>query len=330
MRNGIEVGREFLYLTKQDVVDLELSDRDVLELTRVGLTEHGLKQVEMPAKIGLHPLADTLIHAMPAHVPAAHACGIKWSSSFPDNPNRGLPQTTGLLILNDEDTGHPIAVMDSAWITARRTPAVSALACEKLARADSRVLTIIGCGVQGSAHFDMLPLALPGLEEIRVLDTRPALAEALAESAPEAPYTVRVASSVEDAVTGADVIATATAILAKPSPFIRHAWVKPNALVLPVDFDSVWEWETFAAADKFVVDSIEEMEYFRSVGYLPNGLPPIHAEIGELVAGVKPGRQSDDELIVDMNIGMAVEDVVVAIELFERALARGVGQRLPT
>ena len=90
-----------------------------------------------------------------------------------------------------------------------------------------------------------------------------------------------------------------------------------------------WEWETLSGADKLLVDSVAEMEYFRSIGYLPHGLPPVHAEIGQVVAGVRPGRERDDELIVDMNIGMGVEDVVVARAIYDRALERGLGAVLP-
>jgi alanine dehydrogenase len=140
---------------------------------------------------------------------------------------------------------------------------------------------------------------------------------------------VRAVDTVEDVVQDADVIVSATAILFEPNPLVRHEWVKEGALILPVDFDSVWEWETLSGADKFIVDSVEEMEYFRTIGYLPNGLPPVHAEIGEVVAGLRPGRQHDGELIIDMNIGMGVEDVVVAHALYERALADGVGRLLP-
>ena len=96
----------------------------------------------------------------------------------------------------------------------------------------------------------------------------------------------------------------------------------------PIDFDSVWEWKTMKRCDKFLVDSTDEMNYFMSVGYLPHGLPKIHAEIGEVVAGVKPGRQRDDELIMDMNIGMGVEDVVLARAILDRAIERGIGRRL--
>jgi ornithine cyclodeaminase/alanine dehydrogenase len=324
-----KVGKSMLYLSRAEVEQAALAPVEILELTRRSLVEHGNRRVEMPAKIGLHPLPDTLIHAMPAHVPAADACGIKWSASFPQNVKKGLPQTIGVIVMNDEETGFPIAIMDSSWVTAKRTPAVSALACEALAPRETRVLTIIGCGVQGEAHLEMLPLVLTELEEIRLLDVRSAAAERLRLIARERTLNATVADDAERAVRNADVIVSATAILAKPKPFIRHEWIKQGALVLPVDFDSAWQWKTMTSADKFLVDSIDEMEYFRTIGYLPHGLPPIHAEIGEVIADLKPGRESDDELIVDMNIGMAVEDVVVAVEILERANAKGLGRLLP-
>lgn len=323
----MRLGEEILYLTRAEVEGLGFTDAEVLELVRTALIEHGRKRYEMPAKIGLHPLRDTLMHAMPAYVPDAGACGIKWASCFPDNEQRGLAQTSGLLMLNDPATGWPIAIMDAIWITARRTPAVSALACERLARAGSEVLGIIGCGVQGRGHAEVLPLALPGLREVRLYDARPEVAARVSERV-GGPM-VRVAASVEEVVRGADVVVSATAILFEPMPIVRHEWVKEGALVLPVDFDSAWEWETLSGADKFLVDSIEEMEYFRTVGYLPHGLPPVYAEIGEVVAGVKPGRERDGELIVDMNIGMGVEDVVVARAIVDRAQERGAGSLLP-
>lgn len=329
MRSDAAVGQELLYLTQAEVVQAGLTDRDVIELVRTALTEHGRGHYEMPAKIGLHPLENTLMHAMPAFVPEARACGLKWASSFPANTALGLPQTSGLLILNDETSGWPIAVMDAVWITARRTPAVSALACETLARRDASVLGVIGCGVQGRGHLDVLPLVLPGLEEARLFDRRPDAAHRLAETSRDRDFEVRVVSTVEAVVRGADVVVSATAILSKPDPIVRHEWVEPGALILPVDFDSAWEWETLSGADKFLVDSMPEMEYFMTIGYLPHGLPPVHAEIGQVIAGVRPGRERDDELIVDMNIGMGVEDVVVARTIYDRALEEGLGRKLP-
>jgi len=130
-------------------------------------------------------------------------------------------------------------------------------------------------------------------------------------------------------VRGSDVVVTATAILQKPNPIIKDEWIKGGALLLPVDLDSVFEWKTMKGADKFLVDSLDEMNYFMSIGYLAHGLPPIHAEIGEVVADLKPGRQSDEEVIFDMNIGMGVVDVVVAKDILERAIKENIGTRLP-
>jgi ornithine cyclodeaminase/alanine dehydrogenase len=325
----VTLGDELLYLTHDNVVQLDLSNGDVLDLVRHALTDHGLGRYEMPPKIGLHPERDTLMHAMPAYVPNARACGIKWASSFPENAHRGLPQTSGLLVLNDHETGWPLAVMDAVWITAKRTPAVSALACERLARPDTEVLGIVGCGVQGAGHLAQLPSVLPRLSEVRLYDALPEVGQALAHAHQDGGLTVRVSDTIEELVREADVVVTATAILFKPNPIVRDEWIKPGALLLPVDFDSAWEWETFSRADKFLVDSLPEMEYFMTIGYLPNGLPPLHGEIGEVVAGAKPGRESDDELIIDMNIGMGVEDVVVARAIYDRALEQGVGIVLP-
>jgi len=98
--------------------------------------------------------------------------------------------------------------------------------------------------------------------------------------------------------------------------------------LLLVDFDSVFEWETMKRSDKFVVDSLAEMNYFMGIGYLANGLPEVHAELGEIIAGLKVGRESDQETIMDMNIGMGIEDVVVGKAVLERAIAKGIGTRV--
>lgn len=325
-----ERGKEILYLTQQDVIEAGLTPADVRELVRTALTEHGTGRVEMPAKIGIHPLPDTLMHAMPAWVPKAKACGIKWAECFPDNYKYGLPQTSGLMVLNDSQTGWPVCILDAIWVTAKRTPAVSALACEKLARKDTTELGIAGAGVQGREHVVALPQVLANLRKIKITDRFPeATAKLIEDLQPQVEVELVACDRPEQIVRGSQVVMTATAILAKPEPQVKDEWIEPGALLLPVDFDSYWEWKTFERSGKFLVDSLAEMEYFMTVGYLANGLPPLHAEIGEVVAGVKPGREDDDELIVDMNIGMGVEDMVVGQEIFRRACDRGLGRILP-
>jgi ornithine cyclodeaminase/alanine dehydrogenase-like protein (mu-crystallin family) len=327
---SIRRGEEIIYLTRADVERCGGGEAAIMARVRAALTAHGLKKCEMPAKIGLHPLANTLMHAMPAFVAPEQACGMKWAECFPENHKYGLLQTSGLLVLNDVQTGWPVAVMDAIWITAVRTPAVSALAVEKLARADSRVAAVLGCGVQGRGHVSVLPRVAKKLEEVRVFDIRTEAAESLVDDLAEG-YPCRLARSlsIEELVRDADIVITATAILTRPDPQVRDSWIKPGALLLPVDFDSVFEWETMHRADKFLVDSVDEMKYFMGIGYLRHGLPPVHAELGEVVAGLKPGRENDAELIMDMNIGMGVEDVVIAKDVLTRALEEGVGMRLP-
>ena len=326
-----ERGREILYLTHRDVIEVCLTPEQVLERVRIALAAHGRKEFEMPAKIGLHPLPDTLMHAMPAWVPAEKACGIKWAECFPDNYKYNLPQTSGLLVLNCPETGWPICIMDAIWITAKRTAAVTAIACEFLARKDTTEVGIIGAGVQGREHALLLPRVLPNLKKIKVTDRFKEASQKLKiDLGPQLPdIEIVPCESIEEVVCGSQVVMSATAILSKPDPQVRDEWVEPGAFIAPVDFDSMWEWKTFKRADKFLVDSLDEMKYFMKVGYLPHGLPPLHAEIGEVVAGVKPGREGDDELIIDMNIGMGVEDVVMGVAIFERAKAMDIGRLMP-
>ena len=330
---GIEVAskeRHILYLSREDVEAVGPSDEHLLELTKSALVEHAAKRVEMPAKTAVHTRPDAFCHAMPAWVPAAQACGMKWISCYPANVGLGQPQTSGLLVLNDPATGLPLAVMDAEWITARRTPAVSALAAEAFAAPDSEVLAIIGCGVQGRTHGEILPQRLLGLREIRLFDVRAGVAEELAGYLRlRSDLRVTTGSSPEDVVRGADVVVTATAIRLQPRPIVRDDWLKPQALGLPIDLDTAWEWTSLARADKFTVDSLLEMEYFQKLGYLTNGLPPLHGETGEVVAGLKSCREPGDGLIISMNIGMGVVDVVIAREVLDLAQAGRVGRVLP-
>ncbi|HOG45209.1 MAG TPA: hypothetical protein PLJ35_10440 [Anaerolineae bacterium] len=99
----------------------------------------------MPPKPGVHSQPDAFIHAMPAYIPALHAIGVKWVSGYPQNQARGLPYISGLLILNDEETGLPLAVMDCSWITALRTGAATALAATYLAQSESETVDVLGC-----------------------------------------------------------------------------------------------------------------------------------------------------------------------------------------
>jgi len=327
----LNIGREFVYLTQEQVKASGLTDGDILDLTEKALVAHGKKHVEMPAKIGLHPLKDTLMHAMPAYLPDSGACGIKWASCFPANRDRfGLLQTSGLLIFNDAESGWPLAVMDAIWITEKRTPAVTCVAAKHMAPADAATFGMLGCGVQGRAHVGMIERVLTRLETIFVHDVyEPAMDRLVEELQPKVKARIVKAKSYEELVKNSRVVASATAITSKPEPKIRDGWILAGQTLLMCDMHSLYEDITMKRADKYFLDSIEEYELFEGYGYYPDGLPRICGETGEVAAGLKKGRENAGELIACNNVGMAVEDMMVARAVFVRALEAGTGTRLP-
>lgn len=133
----------------------------------------------MPPKPGIHPRPDAFIHAMPAYIPSAEAAGVKWVSGYADNQTKGLPYISGLLIINDPETGFPKAVMDCTWITAQRTGAATAVAANFLARKDSSSVGIVACGVQGRTNLEALRCLFP-INRCRAFDIRPEIADRFA------------------------------------------------------------------------------------------------------------------------------------------------------
>ena len=219
---------QILYLSQQDVVSLGLTMGEVLEAITVAFREHGEGGVEMPPKPGVHSRPDAFLHAMPAYIPALHAIGMKWVSGYPGNPARGLPYINGLLILNDDETGLPLAVMDCVWITAKRTGAATALSAKYLARPESSVVGILGCGVQGHSNLEALRLLFP-LSRVVAYDTEAAQLDRFARYAQECGLEVIQVGAPREAVTGCDLVVTAGPILRQPHATIKAGWLDPGA-----------------------------------------------------------------------------------------------------
>lgn len=322
-------GRNLLYLSKADIVGLGLSRQTILDCVREALVEHGHKRYEMPAKIGVHPYEDVFFHAMPAYLPSMKLVGMKWIECYPRNPAEfGLPQTTGLLCLNDVETGVPVCLMDSAWLTAMRTPAVTVLMADHLHPGASR-FGMFGAGVQGREHVLFAAHQLTGLDEIIVYDRLPEVAHRMVEEIqPGIDIPVRVGESVEQVVKECEVLGSATIVLREPQSVAKDAWVSAGQTILPCDLNTFWAPEISRRADAYIVDSTEEHDLFVEMGYYPDGSPRITAETGEVLAGLTPGRTSSDQLIVNSNIGMAVVDIAVAAAIHRAALAAEVGMVL--
>ena len=320
---------EILYLSLQDVQSLNIPISQIVSWVEEALRLKGLGKTEMPPKPGIHTMPDAFIHAMPAYLPDLKAAGMKWVSGYSDNFKKGLPYISGLLILNDPETGIPTAVMDCTLITAMRTGAVTAVAAKYLARPDASVIGIIGCGVQGRSNLEALAAVFKNISTVKAYDTRPEMQKAYVdEMGRKLKSRVVGVKSLREAVIDSDIVVTAVPIAKDPQPIIKDSWLKPGALAAPVDLDTLWKAEVMQKVDKFCVDDSRQILHFKSEGYL-KALPQIYADLGEIVAGKKPGRQNDSERIMSMNLRLALEDIAVAIHIYRMALEKGVGRKLP-
>lgn len=317
-----------LYLSRVDVEKVGLDMSTVIDLLEQAFREKGHQRVEMPPKPGIHPQTDAFIHAMPAYIPAMRAAGIKWVSGFPENKSRGLPYISGLLILNDADTGFPYAVMDCTWITAKRTGAATALAAKYLARPESKSVGILACGVQGRSNLEALATLFP-IERVYAYDIRPESRDAyIEEMSQRYDFEFIPVEEPREAVVESELIVTSGPILKHPTPTILPDWMQPGAFASAVDFDSYWTPEALAQVDKLSTDDHDQFYYYRSVGYFQQ-TPDPYADLGELVVGLKPGRESELERTLAMNLGLAIDDMAVAPEIVRRARELGIGIELP-
>jgi ornithine cyclodeaminase/alanine dehydrogenase-like protein (mu-crystallin family) len=316
--------RGLLYLSRADVETVALGLPSILGLLEQAFKEKASGRVEMPPKPGIHTQPDSFIHAMPAFIPSLRSAGIKWVSGYPENQSRGLPYISGLLILNDVETGMPYTVMDCTWITAYRTAAASALSAKYLCRRESEVIGILACGVQGRTHLLAMASQFP-LKRAYAYDVVPeAQRRYVEEMAMQTNLEILPVSEAKEAVVESDIVVTSGPILKHPIPTIGKDWLRPGAFASAVDFDSYWKAEALAQIDKLTTDDHEQFQYYRRLGYFQTTQDP-YADLGELVAGIKPGRENDQERTMAVNLGLALDDMAVAPEVYRRAVDRGIG-----
>jgi ornithine cyclodeaminase/alanine dehydrogenase-like protein (mu-crystallin family) len=320
--------QRILYLSRADVEKVALDMPTIIKLLEEAFKEKGQGKVEMPPKPGIHTMPDAFIHAMPAYIPSLHSAGIKWVSGYPENFKRGLPYITGLLILNEDETGIPYAVMDCTWITAYRTGAASGLAAKYLARPKSEVAAILACGVQGRTNLEALASLFP-LKRAYAYDILPDVqAKFITEMKMKFKFEILPAKSPKAAVMESDLVVTSGPILKHPTPTIEKNWLKPGGFGSAVDFDSYWTGPAMAQMDKISTDDHAQFEYYRTSGYFSQ-TPTPYADLGQLATGQKPGRSSDKERNLAINLGLAMDDMAIAPEIYRRAREKGIGTWLP-
>jgi ornithine cyclodeaminase/alanine dehydrogenase-like protein (mu-crystallin family) len=321
---------KLLYLSQADVVAVGISMSEIIAALETAFRAKGEGRTEMPPKPGVHPGGggDNFIHAMPAYIQDLKSAGVKWVSGYPENYKRGLPYITGLLIYNDVENGLPLAVMDCVWITAKRTGAASAVAARRLARPESSVMGMLGCGVQGQSHAEAFTETFP-LKKILAYDKDAEAARRYAAAMTrQLKLEVVAVKTPREAVSGCDIVATAGPILKVPHATIEAGWLDEGAFASLVDYDSYWSREALAQAAKFCTDDVPQLRLYQSMGYFQN-IPPIHADLGELVTGKKKGRENPRERTMTANLGLAIDDMAVAPLIFARAKEKGIGTWLP-
>ena len=313
-------GENLLFLSQADVVRLLDLDKLFTGLA-AAFIELSAGRASVPPRIAARTPTGGLLGAMPGFV--SGVLEAKLVSVFPQNHVRGIPSHQGLIALFDENTGAPLAVLDGVAITAIRTGASAALAARWLAKPEAATLAILGAGVQGQSHLQAFP-RVRDFTEIRIATRTPERAQSLAAQNPLA----RAVATFEEAVRGADVVCCCTDAR---EPVLKYEWLAPGAHVSSVGgtFGPELDAQTIGAALLFV-ESRDAVRMPPPAGAheLQGLAADAVTELGEVIAGTRPGRTSPDQLTVYKSTGHAVEDAAAVRLVYERAIAEGAGQKV--
>jgi alanine dehydrogenase len=311
---------------------MALTRTDIFEAVTGAVRAQGNGEVVLEPRVHLNPPNGGRGHfnILRAHLGSAHVSGVKVVGDFVDNHLKDLPSELALITLYDPDTGVPLAIVDGTMITAARTGAVTALGAKHLARRDSKILGHVGA--RGTAWWNVTMLDdMFDFAEIRVTSRRPDSRESFAQRlSEELGKPVRAVATPEAALVGADIMVEATRLTA-PTVLLRTEWVAAGTLVVPYGTISAVELSLTAVMDKIVVDDWGQATVgpFGALrAHVDSGLltrDRVHAELGEIVAGRRPGRETPDERILFWHRGLATTDLAVAHLVWQRAEARGVG-----
>jgi 2,3-diaminopropionate biosynthesis protein SbnB len=324
---------ELLYLSRGDVrAAMGSSCHAYVEALRGALSLHARGRFAQPLKPYLRwrengHIADRII-AMPGYVGGEHPmAGIKWIGSKHDNPSaRGIPRASAVIVLNDPETHFPVAIMEGGEISGMRTAGVTVLATELLARPRFETVALVGCGFIGRLHALGLLESFSSITSLYLHDRDQEAARRLqAELAPIGKL-VHVSASAEEAIRAAEVVVPCTVT---DTPYVAFEWLRPGAFVSNISIMDV-EPDVYVRVDKLVVDDWDQANREKKTinqlvlaGRLSR--EDLHAELGQVVAGMRPGRTDPDERILLNPMGMAIEDVACAAAVYRHAIEAGIG-----
>ena len=323
------------YLNGLDVSALAMSDDEIIAAVEAGLLAQGRGETVIEPRVHLipDPSFNGHFNVLCGYVAPLRLAGVKIVGDYMDNYKQELPSEMALLNLFDPRTGTPVAVVDASAITDMRTGAMTALGAKHLARAKSKVLGHIGA--RGTAYWNVRLLdRLFDFDEIRVHSRRPESRTAFAQKlCADLGKKVHVADDWEACIRGADIVVEASR-LDRPTPLLKTEWIKKGALVVPYGTMSAVELSLTDIMDKVVVDDWGQCKsgMFGSLrAHVEAGKlteKTVHAELGEIVAGRKPGRERDDETNLFWHRGLATSDIALGHAMLDKAKRLGISQQL--
>ena len=327
---------DLTYLNGPDIEALALADDEILAAVEGGLRAQGLGQTVIEPRVHLVPESSDKGHfnVLRGVVAPLGVAGVKVVGDFVGNWQVGLPSELGLLSLFDPATGAPRAILDASSLTDMRTGAVTALGAKHLAGKDAKVLGHIGA--RGTAYWNVRLLAhLFAFDEIRVHSRRPESRQAFAERlSRDLGRPIVVTDDWESCVRGADIVVEASRLPA-PQVMLRTEWIARGALVIPYGTMSAVDITLTDIMDKIVVDDWGQCRPGTKFGALRRHVDEgrlhegnLHAELGQIVAGLKPGRQSDSETTLFWHRGLSLSDIALGCAMLDKAKRLGLGQTL--
>ena len=326
---------DLTYLNGPDVERLALTDDEILDAVEGGLRAQGRGETVIEPRVHLVPDPAFRGHfnVLRGYIAPLGVAGVKIVGDYVDNYTRGLPSEMALLNLFDPRTGTPVAIVDATAVTDMRTGAVTAIGAKHLARKNSRVLGHIGA--RGTAYWNVRLLdRLFSFDEIRVHSRRPESREAFgARLTKDLGKPVHVVDSWEACVRDADIVVEASR-LERPEPLLKTAWIKRTALVVPYGTMSAVELSLTDIVDKFVMDDWGQAhagKFGALRAHVDSGrlsAKNLHAELGQIVAGLKPGRERDGETILLWHRGLSLSDIALGAAMLAKARRFGIGTQL--
>jgi len=317
---------EPLLLSLADIEACAMPYREVIGIVEETYRAAGNGLAEVPTKIGVHPdFPNSFLHAMPAWVAAQRALGMKWISYYPGNRDRGLPDSTGIVILNDPGHGLPVAILEGMWITYARTAACAAVMAKYFAKPEPVRLGLVGCGGLGLWSLRMLAEVFPSLREVHVTSRSAATREAFArDMAGRGPWRITPEHELRRVVEGMDIVVSS--IPRPPAPIVPGTWWSEGGLVIPLDVVGTWDQAALSAADRLVTDDYDGLVKYGARVAPSLALPAGHTDMGAVAAGKARGRSSAAERIMAVPTGVASMDMTLGWELFARARRKGLGR----